>query len=112
VNKALRMVASIAGAGALTMLTVPAFAHANSPDSQFLAAVSSQGINGQPDQLIAFAHSMCDVVGTFAAVGPQYGLMASQGLSPQQVFYVATDGVRAYCPEKTPAFPPMLMPPA
>ncbi len=108
-NKALRM-AGIAGVGALITLTFPAFAHANSPDDQFLAAVSKQGIGGQPDQLIAYAHTMCDVMGTPAALGPMTNLMATQGLSPQQVAYVAADGVRAYCPEKSGSMPPILFP--
>jgi Protein of unknown function (DUF732) len=94
------------------MSTFPAFAHADSQDDQFLAAVHSQGISGDPVQLIAFAHSMCDVYGTPAAIGPQYGLMATQRLSPQQVAYVAIDGVKVYCPEKSGLIPPMLVPPS
>ena len=35
------------------MLAFPAFAHADSRDDQFLAAVSARGIGGQPDSLLA-----------------------------------------------------------
>ena len=81
-----------------------------SRDDQFLAAVSSQGIGGQPDQLIAYAHTMCDVVGTPAALGPMTNLMATQGLSPQQAATVMIDGLRVYCPEKSGLIPPIAAP--
>ena len=105
----------IGGLAAFAMVAVPAavpaLAHADSRDDHFLAAVSSQGISGQPDQLIAYAHTMCDVMGTPAALGPMTNLMATQGLAPAQVSNVAFDGVRAYCPEKSGLIPPMFAPP-
>lgn len=92
-------------------LTAPATAHADTPDQKFLNAVNSQGINtSQPDQLITYAHTMCDIMGTPAALGPETALMA-QGYTPQQVFYIAADGIRTYCPEKSAADAVQLAPP-
>jgi hypothetical protein len=100
--------------GLSVMSTVPAaLAHANSQDDAFVAAVAARGFNIPRDQLIAYGHQMCDVIGTPAAMGPQLNLMATQGLSPQQSFTVTMDGVRAYCPDKNPfaGLSPPMMPP-
>jgi hypothetical protein len=92
----------VVGALAVFAMTVPAFAHADSQDDSFLAAVAARGFNIPRDQLIGYGHSMCDVIGTPMALGPQLNLMATQGLSAQQAFAVTMDGVRAYCPDKNP----------
>jgi hypothetical protein len=75
-------------------------AHADAQDTRFLNSLSAEGINvNQPDTLISFAHTMCDVLGTPGAIGPMYGLMASQQLSPMQASNVSLAGVKAYCPD-------------
>lgn len=76
-------------------------AGADTQDDQFLAALAAQGITGQPDQLIAAAHNMCDVAGGMGAIGPFYRLLASQSLSPMQASAVFAAGAQAYCPEKS-----------
>lgn len=107
-----KFIIGVLTAYAMVMLAVPAFAHADSQDDSFLKAVSSRGITAPPDQLIAAAHAICDVVGTPAALGPMTNLMAA-GLSPQQAGEVMLDGTRAYCPNKNPfaAFAPGALPP-
>lgn len=82
---------------------------ADALDDQFIASLGNQGINGQADQLIAFGRSFCDNVGGIAAVGPFYGLMASQGLAPQQVATVQMLAVKIYCPDKSAMLGPMGM---
>ena len=97
----------------LAMLTIPAIAHADSQDDQFVAAVAGRGFHIPRDQLVGYGHSMCDVMGTPMGLRPELNLMATQGLSPQQVFTVTMDGVRAYCPDKNPfaGLAPPMMPP-
>src|SRR6478752_4045440 len=92
---------SVAAVCATVALGGAGAARADTADDQFLAAVHAQGINGDPATLIGFAHQMCDVVGTPAAIGPMTGLMGSQGLSPQQAFTVVMAATRTYCPDKT-----------
>ena len=84
-------------------------AHADALDDQFIASLANQGITGQADQLIAFGRSSCDTVGGVANVGPFYGLMASQGLAPQQVATVQMLAVKIYCPDKSAMMGPMGM---
>ena len=76
-------------------------AHADSQDATFLNAVASMGINtDQPEGLISFAHTMCDVAGGgVAAAGPMWGLMASRQPSSQEAAGVSAAGTKVYCPD-------------
>jgi hypothetical protein len=92
-----------ASATAVLGLAIPT-AHADAPDQQFLNLVHSNGVGGQDDSLIAFAHEFCDTNGPYGTLFPLYG----QGVSPGQVFIVKTAASRAYCPNKivVPVVPP------
>ena len=92
-------------------LVCPAIANATPEDDQFLGDVASLGITVPADQLIPFARTMCDSSPGLGAVGAQYGLMGQTGLSPQQTFYVANAGYKAYCPDKAVVIPPFMLPP-
>jgi hypothetical protein len=66
--------------------------------------VHSNGVGGQDDSLIAFAHEFCDTNGPYGTVLP----LAGQGVWPGQRFIVKTAGSRMYCPDKivVPVVPP------
>lgn len=112
VNQTFKRITLAAACFAAVSLMHPAHASADARDDQFLAALSAQGISAAPDQLTSFAHTMCDVGGGMGAIGPQYGLMASAGLSPQQVASVVVAAYRTYCPAKLSTIPPFMLPPA
>lgn len=112
VHPSFRRIAMAATCFAAVSLMHPAHARADAQDDQFLGALSAQGINAAPDQLTSFAHTICDVGGGMGAIGPQYGLMASAGLSPQQVASVVVTAYRTYCPAKLSTIPPFMLPPA
>ena len=76
-----------------------AVAHADTQDDQYLAALSAQGITGDPGQLIADGHAACDNYGTPALVAQMTGLMA-QGYSNVQASTLFLAGIKAYCPGK------------
>ncbi len=69
-NKALRMAVAASG-GALaisamfagTALLGISPAHADTQDQQFLNLVHSNGVGGQDDSLIAYAHEFCNTDG-------------------------------------------------
>jgi hypothetical protein len=91
--------------GALLFGAAPA--NADNPDRQFLNLVHSNGVGGQDDSLIAFAHDFCDSNGPYyGTVFPLYG----QGVLPGQVFIVKTASSRMYCPNKivVPVVPPQV----
>jgi Protein of unknown function (DUF732) len=79
-------------------------ANADTPDQQFLNLVHSNGVGGQDDSLIAFAHEFCDTNGPYGIVFPLYG----QGVWPGQLVIVKTAASRMYCPDKivVPVVPP------
>jgi hypothetical protein len=105
-KKAMRAVATlIAAAGATAAIGSAApDAHADNPDQQFLNLVHSNGVGGQDDTLIAFAHEFCNNVAWPPSVPALYG----QGVWPQQLFIVRTSASRVYCPDKivVPVVPP------
>ena len=109
---AFNRIAAAATCLAAVSLMVPAHANADAQDDQLIGALAAQGIDAAPDQLIPFAHTMCDVGGGIGAIGPQYGLMATTGLSPQQVAYVVVAAYKTYCPAKLSTIPPFMLPPA
>jgi non-ribosomal peptide synthetase component F len=90
---------------------VVGLAHADTADDQFVAALSSHGIPGDRDALIAIAHQFCD-----AQDLPRIGIglpspytmqilnlrnqLVGQGLSQRQMDQLAHDAVAAYCPDR------------
>jgi hypothetical protein len=98
-----RLLPAAAVAGALA-LGLPAVAHADTADDNFLKALAAQGITGDRDQLIAAGHAACDNYGSPTVAAQMAGLMA-QGLSNVQASNVFLDGLKAYCPEKIAGMP-------
>lgn len=92
-----------AAATAATGSAAPA-ADADTPDQQFLNLVHSNGIRGQDDTLIAYAHEFCGG----GPVLPSGGALFGQGVMPGQLYQVRVAASRAYCPDKiaVPAQPP------
>jgi hypothetical protein len=86
---------------AALLLLPAAHANADSPDNQYLHAVSALGITtAQPDQLIAGAHTLCDGLGTGWNLFPAEGQLLSAGVPYGQLTQVFTAAGRAYCPDK------------
>jgi hypothetical protein len=108
VKKSMRAVATlIAAAGATAAIgsAAPA-AYADTPDQQFLNLVHLNGVGGQDDSLIAFAHEFCDTNGPYNTVLPLYG----QGVWPGQIYTLKVAASRVYCPNKiaVPVSPPQV----
>ena len=100
----LRMFARTAALMAASMAMCVPVAHADARDDKYLAALASQGITGDPAQLIADGQAACDNYGTAGLVGQMMGL-EGRGLSNVQASNLLVTGVRAYCPEKSPLGP-------
>jgi len=71
-------------------------AHADAPDQQFLNLVHSNGVGGQDDTLIAYAHEFCGG-GPVLPSGPA---LFGQGVTPGQLYQVKVAASRVYCPDK------------
>jgi len=93
--------------GAAIAVCSAAPAHADGQDDQFLAAVAAQGIHADPVVLMTAGRSICNGVGTPAALPVFYGLQM-QGLAPPQVSNFLMAGVRTYCPDKASLLPPFV----
>jgi hypothetical protein len=107
-------------ATAAALLVAAAGAHADTPDAQFLALLSRDGITaGPPDQLIALAHERCtdDSLSRSEVLTIHFGAMPSpfttairqlaaklqaQGLEGPQVRPFLLDAISVYCPGVTP----------
>ena len=76
-------------------------AHADPGDQQFLNLVHSNGIAGQDDTLITYAHEFCSGTGTPSALT----LLGQGVVGPGQMYVVQTAASRVYCPDKI-AVPP------
>ena len=83
------------------LLCVPV-ASADTTDDHYLAMLQSNGVTGDPAQLISDGHAACDNYGGPGLVAQTLGLEA-RGLSSVQASNVILDGMRAYCPGKVPA---------
>jgi hypothetical protein len=102
---------------AAALLAAP-LAHAESPDDQFLALLSKDGVTvNDPHALIGIAHQRCsdNALGREQGLMPRLGwepspydtavrglesrLMA-EGLAPPQVGRFMQDAVSVYCPEQ------------
>jgi Protein of unknown function (DUF732) len=79
-------------------------AYAGTPDQQFLNLVRSNGVGGQDDTLIAYAHEFCGE----GPVLPSGGALFGQGVMSGQLYQVKVAASRVYCPDKIaiPAQPP------
>jgi hypothetical protein len=92
-------------------------AAADSPDDQFMALLSRDGLGGPRDQLIAIAHERCEdgnlprsggynwrfgaLPGPyFAAIGQVYTELESQGMTSGQAAQFIRDAIAVYCPEQ------------
>ena len=71
-------------------------AHADTPDQQFLNLVHSNGVGGQDDTLIAYAHEFCTTSGWLPSGPALYG----QGVAPGQLYTIKVAASRVYCPDK------------
>jgi hypothetical protein len=70
-----KLIAAVAiGVGALFALVAPA-AHADTQDQQFLNLAHSNGVGGQDDSLVAYAHEFCNTNGAGES-SPRRGLVA------------------------------------
>ena len=104
-RKSLRM-ARVAGAGALAISAMFAGtallgigpAHADTQDQQFLNLVHSNGVGGQDDSLVAYAHEFCNTDGQnmWDTALP----LAGQGVWPGQFYTLRVAPSRVYCPDK------------
>lgn len=95
-----RMLMRIAVGIGVVLIGAPV-AHADGLDAKYLAALSAQGVTGDSEQLIADGHAACDNYGTPGLTGQMLGL-EGRGMSNVQASNLLVDGVRAYCPEKSP----------
>jgi hypothetical protein len=101
---------SAAFAGSLILGISPV--HADTADNAYLAALSSHGISGPADLLIADGHRACDAVsqsGNGIGMSPRQiaimGLsndLAAQGYLPHDKGQLMLDAFRAYCPQFAP----------
>ena len=88
--------------GFAALLLAP-LAHADSHDNQFLSAVAALGITAPSDQLIAAAHTVCDVMGGgggFLGYVPVQNQLLGMGVPSGQIQQVYVAAGRAYCPDK------------
>lgn len=85
------------------IFTMPS-AYADTPDQQFLNLVRANGIAGQDDTLIAYAHEFC----SGGLVLPSGPALLGQGVGPGGIYQVKVAASRVYCPDKiaVPAGPP------
>jgi hypothetical protein len=101
---------------ALSIALLPAngvgLAHADNTDDQYLALLSSHGITGQPDELIAASRQACELAGLGNAggfAGPYLAAMTNldntltaMGFNKAQKQQLAVDAARTYCPQFAP----------
>ncbi len=97
---------------ALGLAPLVGVAHAETLDDQFLAMLSSDGIDGDPAQLVAVGQDVCpwqDKSRKHLGVGMSKYQMArmrieknlqAQGLSSAQMADFVRDAIMVYCPEK------------
>jgi Protein of unknown function (DUF732) len=84
---------------AVAAVVLAPVARADALDDQFINTLTSQGIWGDREQLIADGHATCDNYGTPGMNGLLFQIMGL-GLDNVQAGRVMIVGLRAYCPEK------------
>jgi len=105
---ATQTVASIATAFAAILLPAGT-SHADGVDDHYLALLSSHGVTGPADQLIADGHETCDAYsqgGFGIGISPRQVAMiklnsdlSAQGFNPHDMQQLMLDATRAYCPQ-------------
>jgi hypothetical protein len=103
-----RAVAATATATAAILLPTR-MSYADSVDDHYLALLSSHGITGPADQLIADGHQTCDAYsqgGFGIGISPRQVAMmklnsdlSAQGFNPHDMSQLMLDATRAYCPQ-------------
>jgi Protein of unknown function (DUF732) len=88
---------AVASATAATGLAAPD-AHADPRDKQFLDMVQKNGVGGQTQTLLDYAHEFCDST-TSVQLRSRPDLYA-QGVLPVQLYIVREAASRVYCPQK------------
>ena len=91
---------------------VVGIASATGADDQYLSLLSSHGVAGQSDQLIAAGYQACDAnsQGRFGIGISPYQIamirlnsdLTSQGFSQHDIAQIILDASRVYCPEYAP----------
>jgi hypothetical protein len=109
--KIVRTTATTAAAIAAMLLPVGT-SHADGADDHYLSLLSSHGVTGPPDQLIADGHEACDAMsqgGFGIGISPrQVALLklgsdlSGQGFNQHDTSQIMLDATRAYCPQFTP----------
>jgi hypothetical protein len=96
--------ALIVGLLAVPLIAATPLAQADTPDQQFLNLVHANGVGGQDDTLIAYAHEFCNGPG----MTPSGPALLGQGVGPGGIYMVKVAASRIYCPDKiaTPIGPP------
>jgi hypothetical protein len=106
-----RTVAAVAAAIAAILLTMGT-SYADSVDDHYLSLLSSHGITGPPDQLIADGHQTCDAIGQVGfgiGISPRQAAMlklnadlSGQGFNQHDMSQIMLDATRVYCPQSAP----------
>jgi hypothetical protein len=77
-------------------------ANATPEDDQYLGALKSRNVGGDPDKLIAAGHAACDNYGTPELVVDQFAGLQGIGYTEIQAKDIFGTGMQAYCPDKLP----------
>jgi hypothetical protein len=106
-------VKTVATLAAIAAMTLPiATAHADGTDDQYLKMLSSHGVAGPPDQLIADGHESCDAMGQGGfgiGISPRGAAflrlnadLSGQGYNQHDASQIMLDAARTYCPQFSP----------
>jgi hypothetical protein len=77
-------------------------ANATPEDDQYLGALKSRNVGGDPDKLIADGHAACDNYETPELVVDQFAGLQGIGYTEIQATDIFGTGMQAYCPDKLP----------
>jgi hypothetical protein len=109
--KIVRTVATVAATIAAALLPIGT-SYADGVDDHYLSLLSSHGITGPPDQLIADGHQTCDAYsqgGFGIGISPRTAAMlklnadlSGQGFNQHDMSQLMLDAIRAYCPQFSP----------
>ncbi len=102
IKKFVRLVGAL-----LAIALIPAgAARADTADDAFVKALADQGITGDPDQLIAAGHGVCDNVSRLATGPPRWARFSALGpvmgelqINAWQAGFVISAAENAYCPQ-------------
>jgi hypothetical protein len=96
------LIAAASATAAIGSAAPDAHADPQTKDQQFLNMVRSNGVGGQDDTLITYAHEFCT---STTGVLPSRPVLYGQGVQPEQFYTIKEAASRAYCPDKI-AMPP------